>query len=419
MKASHVEQARAELAESILPFWSRTLDEARGGVFNCWNNAGTVRVSTDKFTWSQGRFAWLWSRVAGLVRRGLLPGSADAYLEQAARTVRFLQRHAFLEDGRCAFLLSDEGRPKEAAPGIGLAPSIYADCFVVAGFAEFARASGDRGALDAAWRLFLHLEARIHAGGFPTRPEPIPDGYESHAVAMITLNLTLVLREACDALKDPRAADARERVLAAAARIMDRFLQPGGRILELRPNDPRDGDTVLSRHLNPGHALEGLWMLLTVARREGRAEWETRALESVRFQLERGWDSSHGGLLHYVDVDGGPPVGRVGESAYERGVTGHWDAKLWWVHSEAIYTTALAAELSGDPDMRTWGERVWDYSFAVFPQPDRAVGEWIQIRDRRGAPLERVVALPVKDPYHIARNLIQVLELSARPNFLS
>jgi N-acylglucosamine 2-epimerase len=54
---------------------------------------------------------------------------------------------------------------------------------------------------------------------------------------------------------------------------------------------------------------------------------------------------------------------------------------------------------------------VWDYSFRVFPQPDPAVGEWIQIRDRRGQPLERVVALPVKDPYHIARNLIQVLEL--------
>jgi N-acylglucosamine 2-epimerase len=47
----------------------------------------------------------------------------------------------------------------------------------------------------------------------------------------------------------------------------------------------------------------------------------------------------------------------------------------------------------------------------VFPQPDSAIGEWIQIRDRRGEPLDIVVALPVKDPYHIARNLIQALEL--------
>jgi N-acylglucosamine 2-epimerase len=61
--------------------------------------------------------------------------------------------------------------------------------------------------------------------------------------------------------------------------------------------------------------------------------------------------------------------------------------------------------------MRGWFERVWAYSFRVFPQPDAKVGEWIQIRDRRGEPLDRVVALPVKDPYHIARNLIQIVEL--------
>jgi N-acylglucosamine 2-epimerase len=96
---------------------------------------------------------------------------------------------------------------------------------------------------------------------------------------------------------------------------------------------------------------------------------------------------------------------------YEAGVRGTWDTKLWWVHSEAIYTTALSYTLSGSDEMRAWFERVWDYAFRVFPHPDPAVGEWIQIRDRRGEPLDRVVALPVKDPYHITRNLLQVIEL--------
>ena len=90
---------------------------------------------------------------------------------------------------------------------------------------------------------------------------------------------------------------------------------------------------------------------------------------------------------------------------------GSWDTKLWWVHSEAIYATALSYTLSGADEMRTWFERVWEYAFRVFPHPDPDVGEWIQIRDRRGEPLEKVVALPVKDPYHIARNLIQIIEL--------
>lgn len=410
-RSACVAQAQAALADSILPFWWRTIDPVRGGVFNCFNNAGTTLVSRDKFTWSPGRFAWLWSRLSELVAKQRLPGDPARYLAQAARTVEFLQAHAFLPDGRCAFLLSEDGVLKEAIPGGGPAPSIYADCFVVMGLAEYARVSGRRECLDAAWRLFAHIRARVAAGGVPTIPEPVPEGYESHAIAMITLNLTLVLRDACDGLSDVRAGDARTQCVGAAGRIFDRFLVPGGRILELRPVGPGREHTRLSRHLNPGHALEGLWMLLTVARREGRHDWITRAVEAVRFQLERGWDEVHGGLLHYVDHEGGPPVGEQGNSVYETNVNHTWDTKLWWVHSEAIYTTALAWTLTGDESLRRWFERVWEYSFRTFPHPDPAVGEWIQIRDRAGAPLERVVALPVKDPYHIARNLIQVVEL--------
>lgn len=402
--------ARRELTESIVPFWSRTLDSERGGIFNCWNNAGTQCVSRDKFTWSQGRFVWLWSRLADLAGRGLMPGPAAPLLEQAERTVAFLLRHALLDDGRCAFLLAEDGRVKEAIPGHGPAPSIYADCFVVMGLAEYARVSGDRAVFDRAWQLFQHVEQRIVTGGFPTWPEPIPPGYESHAVAMIYLNLTLVLRAAGVGLRDPRWAQARERSLTATQRVMEGFMLPGGRIQELRPHDDEDA-TLLSRHLNPGHALEGLWMLLTVAAEERRADWLNRAQEAVRACLERGWDQEYGGILHYVDFAGGRPTGIAGDSVYERNVQATWDTKLWWVHSEAIYTTALCRRLGGDAAMAGWFERVWDYSFRTFPHPDPAVGEWIQIRDRRGAPLERVVALPVKDPYHIARNLIQILEL--------
>lgn len=413
------ERAREALEHSILPFWWRAIDPVRGGVFNCWNNAGTRLISRDKFTWSQGRFAWLCARLADLSRRGLVRGDADAFLGQAEKTVRFLAGHALLDDGRCAFLLSEDGAVQEAFPGKGPAPSIYADCFVVMGFAEFARVSGDRARLDAAWQLFEYIEQRLAGGGVPTRPEPVPEGYDSHAVAMIQLNLTLVLRDACAALQDSRFATAHARNLAAARRIFERFLLPGGRMIELRRQTwgttlaPREGvqESLLDRHMNPGHALEGLWMLLTVAQREQCPEWIARAHEAVRFTLERGWDEDAGGILHYVDHAGGPPTGVAGSSAYEAGVRATWDTKLWWVHSEALYTTALSHALSGSDEMREWFERVWTYAFRVFPNPDPAVGEWIQIRDRRGNPLERVVALPVKDPYHIARNLSQLIEL--------
>ena len=51
-----------------------------------------------------------------------------------------------------------------------------------------------------------------------------------------------------------------------------------------------------------------------------------------------------------------------------------------------------------------WFERVHKYAFAHFPVP--VYGEWIQNLDRQGIPLTEPVALPVKDPFHLARALI-------------
>src|SRR5687767_10277862 len=110
------DRAHTELMQSIVPFWWRTLDREQGGVFNCWDNTGTRLVSRDKFTWSQGRFAWLCARLADAARRGSIEGDATDFLAHSEKTVRFLQRHAFLNDGRCAFLLSEDGAVKEAIP---------------------------------------------------------------------------------------------------------------------------------------------------------------------------------------------------------------------------------------------------------------------------------------------------------------
>jgi len=49
------------------------------------------------------------------------------------------------------------------------------------------------------------------------------------------------------------------------------------------------------------------------------------------------------------------------------------------------------------------------FTFRVFPDP--VVGEWIQIQNRNLEPESKVVALPVKDPYHITRNLVYIIEL--------
>jgi N-acylglucosamine 2-epimerase len=64
---------------------------------------------------------------------------------------------------------------------------------------------------------------------------------------------------------------------------------------------------------------------------------------------------------------------------------------------------------TGNTAFLDWYWQLKDYVDKVFPAETGR--EWIQIRTRTGAPLETVVALPVKDPYHIMRMHILSMEL--------
>ena len=125
-----------------------------------------------------------------------------------------------------------------------------------------------------------------------------------------------------------------------------------------------------------------------------------------------GWDEEFGGLLRYVDgIRGGEPGGHRTGFDYEDLVSSTWDTKLWWVHTEGCWTSTLLSELSGDPQLGVWRDRLWEYTTHVFPAGEDG-REWIQIRDRRGDPLDKTVALPLKDPYHVTRNLLQLTKLA-------
>jgi N-acylglucosamine 2-epimerase len=173
-------------------------------------------------------------------------------------------------------------------------------------------------------------------------------------------------------------------------------------------------DTLLGRYTNPGHTIEDMWFILHQARRSGDREVTARAVQVAKRAFRNGWDAEYGGLLLFADQDGGPPSGDTRGVESERmvqKVQADWGSKLWWVHSEALYTLLLAYHITGDAELLGMYRETKAYTFRTFPHPDARVGEWIQIRDRQGRPESRVVALPVKDPFHVIRNLALLMEL--------
>ena len=107
------------IENDLMRFWEKAFDTEKGGIFTCYTNDGTRRISTDKYVWSQGRMLWVLARLCEMPDRGLVSIDRKGYAKQAEQTYRFIADHALLEgsEGVCAYLLDREGIKKESIPG--------------------------------------------------------------------------------------------------------------------------------------------------------------------------------------------------------------------------------------------------------------------------------------------------------------
>lgn len=405
---------REHVEEVLLPFWNRALDHEHGGIYTCYNNTGEELVSRDKYTWSQGRFLWLWSRIAEMIAENKLKGERGAYLDHLTKTARFLETNVFLENGNCAYVLTEEGKKKESIPGEGFDTSLYADCFVALGLGKFAALSDNKKRFERALKLYDRIRQRIDEGDIRTEPYPIPQGYRAHSIPMIMLNVAQELAEAARKLRHTAEEKLRKNSVSYMKEIMDHFYrEQDHRVVEMLPEDPSsEGDTLLSRHVNPGHTIESMWFVIHTAQRTNHPAYVDKAVQAIEKAIGLGWDPTFGGLLRFVDKEGGiKPRGAEQSTAYEQLILDTWDMKLWWPHSEVLYSTLLAFVVSGNKKMLRRYEMMQDYVFEAFPNPDKETGEWIQIRDRKGKPVDKIAALPVKDPFHILRNMLLIIDL--------
>jgi N-acylglucosamine 2-epimerase len=410
-KEALLEFYKNHLKNVLLPFWNRALDEDQGGVFTCFNNNGDILISHDKYTWSQGRLIWIWSKIADLCNNEMLDFDPNPYLRHAKLTADFLLEHAFLPNGNCAFLLSKDGHYKESISGAGYDTSFYADCFVVLGLSCFSRINKSLKYLERALILYDSIIDRVKKGNLRSEPYPIAEGYRAHSVPMILLNIASDLFESLQAFKHPKQNEFRKYCEVIVNEILTLYRKEDGLIAEMIPEDVRQFGSLLARHINPGHTIEDMWFIIHAAKLFNYPEWINPAVESIAVSLNIGWDSEFGGLLRFVDKNGGKPTGMLISDPYEQLILDTWDTKLWWPHSEALYATLLAERITHDERWGVWYKKIHNYVFNTFPNPDISVKEWIQIRDRKGIPIEKVVALPVKDPFHIIRNVLLIIEL--------
>lgn len=371
------DQLRNHLLSDILPFWTRHAVDPAGGLNTCITDDGTL-VSRDKWLWSQWRAVWVFSKLYNEVEK------RDEWLDLAKHIYQFAVKHGW-DAKQQGWRLRVDGQGNQ----IDGCDSIYVDGFTIYGLTEFAKATGDEQALAHAKQTADSVLNRLSQphDQIPHFPYPIPAGARVHGLPMI---FSLVIWELGQFTGETRYRDA---AVAMSDDIFTHFYRPDRDVvLERIAADNSEYPGPLGTAVVPGHVIEDMWFQIHIARDRGDSERVAQACRLIRRHMELGWDQEYGGLLLAVDADGKQDVG-----------WDYADTKLWWPHTEAMYSLLLAHQLCGEPWCMQWYEKVHEYAFAHFPVAEH--GEWRQKLDRLGKPITQVVALPVKDPFHLPRAL--------------
>jgi len=431
-------QLRAEalecLTQNILPFWlDKMQDNEHGGWYGRMDGHGTLHPQAEKGAILNARILWSFSAACRVLAKedARCQDLRERCLQAAARTKDYFLRH-FLdrEQGGVYWSVDYLGRPLDTKK------QFYAIGFAIYGLSEYARATGDDEALQAALVLFEDVERHawdpVHGGYIEacTRDwQPISDMRLSdkdenypksqnthlHIIEPYT-NLLRALKERSTAAAVPAACidaapavpaacidaapavpatatvdTAAVAVVASAVRRLlslfaERILNPATHHLDLffQMDWSR-----MSTTESYGHDIECSWLLHEAALVLGDAD-VLHQLEPVVQQVAV---ASERGLL--------PNGAMIHESG---------DPDLhWWVQAEAVVGFLNMYQHFGDEAALARALATWQ--FIKDHLIDRERGEWYwSLRADGSVNLDEDHAGFWKCPYHNSRMCLEILE---------
>lgn len=369
---------RKHLFDDVLPFWERFAFDPSGGLVTCIADDGTW-LSRDKWLWSQWRAVWVFSRLYNSF------GKDPHWLRRAWHIYEFACRFGW-DAADCGWNLCVDGHGRVLR---GL-ESIYVDGFAMYGLAELYRATGDDEVRQWLTKTADSVARRLQQRheDIPHFPYPIDPGSRVHGIPML---FSLNFGEAALALGNEEYADLSREL---SREVLESFYRSDrDLVLERIACDGSEVPGTKGTTVVPGHVIEDLWFQMYLDKQLGDGSSLGFLRRQVLRHFELGWDREFGGLFLAVDADGGTEV------AWD-----HADTKLWWPQTEALIALRMSYNDSEDASFSSAYDQVLTYCLQRYPLPEH--GEWRQKLDRRGNPLQELVALPVKDPFHLPRALI-------------
>ena len=413
-------EVREVLENNILRFWmDNMVDEEHGGFYGRMDGKGLLHPDADKGAILNARILWTFSAAYRVLGK-------EEYLTMATRAKDYVIEHFMdMEYGGVYWSLDYKGNPVDTKK------QFYAIGFVIYGLTEYARATGNREALDYALQLFDYIEEhafdREHNGYIEamTRDwQPIADMRLSeldanfpksqnthlHIIEPYTNLLRclkeLQAKESCDyvpAIGSVLPIDisvSMETVLCVEGALRnlidiftDKILNPETHHLDLFFDmDWTRGAEQLESY---GHDIECSWLMHETALVLGDAQVLAKVepiVQMVAKASEKGLRPD-GSMIHEANLD-----------------TGHVDDDLhWWVQAENVVGWLNIYQHFGDEDALQKALHCWEYIKENLI--DYEHGEWFWSRHPDGT-LNTVddKAGFWKCPYHNGRMCLEIIE---------
>ena len=377
-------QYKSELLDRVMPFWmEKSIDKEFGGYFTCLERDGEV-FDTDKFIWLQGREVWMLATLYNKVEK------RQEWLDAAIQGAEFMKKYAHDGNLNWYFAIDREGHPLVEPY------NIFSYTFAVIAFGQLSIATGNREYAEIAKKTFDIVLSKVdNPKGRWCKASPGARALKSFALPMILCNVALEIEPLLD-------KDFLDRTIQTCVHEeMDVFYRPElGLIVEHLGKDNQLVDCMDGRQLNPGHAIEAMWFIMDLGKRLGDQSLIEKAKNIALAEAEYGWDKQYGGIFYFMD--------RLGRPLQQL----EWDQKLWWVHIETLITMIKGYELTGDQRCLEWFERVHDYVWSHFMDPEYP--EWYGYLNRRGEVLLTLKGGKWKGCFHVPRGLMQVYQTLER-----
>ena len=427
MNEQHVDMMKLEMQDvlenNILPFWLEKMqDNEHGGFYGRIDGNNQLHPEAEKGAILNARILWSFSAAYRVLQK-------EEYLEAATRAKDYLIEH-FIdpEYGGVYWSVDYKGEPLDTKK------QFYAIAFVIYGLTEYARATGDREALEYALDLYDCIEehafdseqngyieactrewGKIEDMRLSELDANYPKSQNTHLHIMEAYaNLLRCLKEMraqeqCDYVPTigsvlpvgisvpPETMVNVEGALRNIISIfIDKILNPETNHLDLF----FDMDwTRGAGHLESyGHDIECSWLLheaALVLGDENLLEKVENVVQKVAKASEKGLRED-GSMIHEANLD-----------------TGHVDDDLhWWVQAENVVGWFNVWQHFGDEEAFKKSEKCWQFIKDKLVDWDN--GEWYWSRHPDGS-LNTIddKAGFWKCPYHNSRMCLEIIERTA------